>query len=224
MNSRLFVCLCLGLAVVLAGFAQGADPALLDRISAHFAQIKDFRADYRRLTTASALDNVFLTAPQDRASGELMFMKPDLLRLDQRTPDHQVLATDGQTLWWHIARENTVYRYQGQEYFLELRPILDFLSGLGRLADHYRVVDLNPDEESPALYKFKLFPLAPGPTYTSLTVWITAEGLDLAGFQITNALGETTDFTLTNVRLNNGFSRNDFVFHTPNDALIIDND
>jgi len=145
-----------------------------------------------------------------------------MLRLDQNLPRPENLVTNGPTVWWYTPADNTVQRYSGQDISGELKPIVDFLSGLGGLKGRFEV-KLNPTPTSQGgLIEVLLTRLQAGGGPEKITVWFEPRDYALAGFRLTSALGETTDFKLSHVQLNTGLEDGRFTFRVPPGAEVID--
>jgi len=194
---------------------------LLEKLRERYAAMTDLSADYHRTTASPAMDNVFMAASRDEASGRLIFKKPNKLFLDQLAPEPQKMVTDGSVLWWYIPADNLVQKYRGEGIFAELAPLLDFLNGLDRLEGSF-MVRLGPMVESPReAYELILTSLKEDADFKKISIRLEARDYTLIGFKTTTALGETTDFSLTNIKFNQGIADDVFSFNVPEGARVV---
>ncbi len=220
--------LCLSL-VLLAAFclpvrtAAAAGPEeILKAIQDRYRDVAGLSADYTRTTRTPAMEGVFQTSATHTAAGLLLFSKPAKLVLNQSTPRTEKMVTDGSTVWWYIPDENVVHRYAKLDVYGELKPLLDFLNGLDSLSGRFTVKVTPAGTNNEDNHRLDLNRLQEGSGPAAITVWFKNETLDMAGFRLTSALGETTDFTLADVKINPALDDSLFVFRIPATAQIIE--
>ena len=133
------------------GWAQKQDPDLnliLSQLKDRFAASKTFQADYVREIVPKIASKLPSSALQ--AEGQLSFRSPNKLRMDQKKPRPEQLICNGDKVWWYLPEEKTVNVYRLKDYYLQVKPIIDFLSGLGGLDKTFSVrLDTSVSEEAP---------------------------------------------------------------------------
>lgn len=208
---------------LLAGQGRAAGPEeVLTAIQERYAGLTGLAADYTRVTTTPAMEGVYQAAARQTASGRLLFKKPAQLRLEQRQPRPEKLVTDGVTVWWYIPAENVVHRYTSPDLFLELKPLLDFLSGLDSLSGRFKVKVTPASGQDQPFHRLDLTSLKEGGGPEKISVNFAPGDLTLISFRLTAVLGETTEFTLMNTEINPGLSNDLFTFPLPPGAQVID--
>lgn len=214
------------LAVLVIGTpvqALAEDPeAILKAIQEKYADLNSLTADYTRVTNTPAMEGLFKTGSKHTAGGLLQFRKPAKLILNQASPRTEKLVTDGRTVWWYIPDENLVHRYADQDIYGELKPLLDFLGGLGGLEGRFAVKIVPAGTQNETKHRLELNRLQQGSGPAGITVWVEPDTLQLAAFRLTTVMGETTDFTLSNVRINPELDDALFIFRIPDGVQVLE--
>lgn len=116
----------------LLTYAVSTAPITLDLVSERFAEVdsrmKSLKASFRQFARMDGADIV------QSVEGEVLFLKPDLLRMTQRIPERQTVVCDGTWLWVH--RESTDQVIQTRlEAWRKSEPLAKGLLDFGRSAD-----------------------------------------------------------------------------------------
>ena len=116
----------------LAVYAASTAPITLDLIFARFSEVdarmKSLKADFRQSVHLDGSDTT------QSVEGEVLFQKPDLMRLTQRLPEKQTVVSDGTWLW--VYRESTNQVIQTRlEAWRKSEPLAKGLLDFGRSAD-----------------------------------------------------------------------------------------
>ncbi|MFH1091834.1 MAG: outer-membrane lipoprotein carrier protein LolA [Pseudomonadota bacterium] len=210
----------LGLVSVSSLAAEAED--ILAEIQKKYQDVTGLSADYVRVTQTPAMEGLFKSTSTNTASGLILFKKPAKLILNQAQPRTENLVTDGQTVWWYIPDENLVHQYSKVDVYGELKPLLDFLGGLGGLKGEFKVQVTPAGTGGETTHRLDLERLKPGSGPASITVWCDPRTNDLTAFQFKSLTGETTTFTLNHVQLNPGLNDTLFVFRVPPGAEVVE--
>ena len=203
--------------------ASAATPEeIVKAIQERHADMTAFGADYVRTTKTPAMDGLFQSSSTHTASGFLIFKKPARLLLNQAQPRTEKLVTDGSTVWWYIPDENVVHRYNNVSLSGDLQSILDFFNGLGSLEGRYRVRVFEAGTDGETRHRLELSRLFESDSPQDITVWFNADDYLLAGFRLTSLTGETTEFTLTEVKVNPEAGDDIFLFRIPPGTDVLD--
>lgn len=205
-----------------AAWAEATKAEVLSVLKDRYANITGIAADYTRTAKSPAMEKTYKTSNRHVAEGRLVFKKPNKLRLNQTSPDPELLITDGITVWWYIPEENVVQKYSGQDLMTQLKPLLDFFNGLGDLEKSFAVALMHIQVKGESRYELTLAPKSEETDLSELKVWFTSDLYILTGFRITSALREITDFKLRDVAFNPDVSDSWFQFQVPEDAEVID--
>ena len=208
--------------VSAAGAAPLTSKQILAQIQKKHSGIRDIQANYTRTTASVATEGIFESTSQQTATGILKFKKPAKLSLDQATPRSEKMVTDGSTVWWYMPTEKLVHRYIKVDLYGELKPLLDFLNGLGSLGGSFSVKVTPAGTGKETDHRLDLKRLKEGTGPHGITVWFSAGDYSMVRFRMESLTGETTTFSLKNVRFNQGLPDKDFVFVIPPGTEVIE--
>ncbi|KXS56552.1 MAG: hypothetical protein AMR96_01960 [Candidatus Adiutrix intracellularis] len=222
------------LAFILAGFlgsgrqapaAPVPDPwspeRVLQGLSGRYCRLNAFTAAYRRVASTPAMEQVFKSSSHQVATGIIYWARPDRLKLEQVSPQPELIVTDGSIVWWHLLGEHLVYRYRNVDVANELKPLLVFLSGLDSLSRDFSAIVAPLDSTRPNQHGLYLNPKVADESRGQLTLWCD-ETFALTGFRLASVTGETSDFFLTSLKENPSLKPATFTFQVPDATEVID--
>jgi len=186
-NSLIFVFLLL----FLTGTAQGVE---LIKVQKRYAKIQDFTALFKQETFQVIANKTV------HFEGKVSYKRGSGVRMDVTNPEKQVLILKGQTVLVILPEEGTS---QVQEIPNEIaaQNILGFFTGLNSIEEHYTVQTVGDH-----------LVLMPKTGTGAISVWVDADNL-IARILLKDALGNTSDITLSSYRFNKGIS--DDLFKNP---------
>ncbi len=130
------------LAFILAGFLGSGRQApaapvpdlwsperVLQGLSGRYCRLNAFTAAYRRVASTPAMEQVFKSSSHQVATGIIYWARPDRLKLEQVSPQPELIVTDGSIVWWHLLGEHLVYRYRNVDVANEFKPFHPLASG-----------------------------------------------------------------------------------------------
>jgi outer membrane lipoprotein carrier protein len=171
---------------------------VLSKLRERFAAAKTFQADYTRELVPKVASK--LPASSLRAEGHLSFRSPNKLRLEQKKPRAEKLICNGDKVWWYLPEEKVVNVYRLQDYYLQIKPIMDFLSGLGGLDKNFTVrLDTGLPEEAP-FYQLLLKPKNPQPDLQQIMVRLGKHSFLPLEFSFENLMGDNTRFRFSQIQ------------------------
>lgn len=207
--------------MINSGWAQekGDLNAVLGHLKERFASSKTFQADYIRELVPKIASK--LPASSLQAEGQLSFRSPNKLRLEQKKPRPEKLICNGDKVWWYLPEEKVVNVYRLHDYYLQIKPIIDFLSGLGGLEKNFSVVlDRAVPEEAP-FYQLTLKPKNPQPDLQKILVRIDKTTHLPLEFSFENLLGDNTRFRFSQVQTGMSLAGSWFEFTAPPGTQVI---
>ncbi|UQZ89074.1 hypothetical protein C4J81_07630 [Deltaproteobacteria bacterium Smac51] len=213
-------------ALALAAAAQAAplsQEAIVNGISSRYQGINSISASYSRVASTPKTDKIFQNSSSQMATGLLSWSRPAKLLLDQKSPQPETMVTDGSTVWWYIPSESLAYRYRNMDVAGQLRPLLNFLSGLDSLRANFEISLAKADPGRMGQHGLALKPKVRDGNVNGITVWCD-DGFNLTGFRLNAATGETTDFYLTGFMENPKLNDSIFKFKPPKGVDLIDED
>jgi outer membrane lipoprotein carrier protein len=203
------------------GWSQGEGNlnSILQQLREHFSSAKTFQAAYTRELVPKIESK--LPSSSLQAEGELYFRSPDSLRIDQEKPGKEQLICNGEKVWWVLPQEKVVYVYPLKDYYLQIKPIIDFLSGLGGLDKNFSVkLERSVPEEAP-FYQLRLLPKTPQPDLQRIMVRISKKTFLPLEFTFYNLLGDGTRFRFNRIQPGVPLTRSWFEFTPPKGTRVV---
>ena len=118
--------------VELPSYAPSSSPLTIDMIAARFAEtdakIAALKTSFRQFVRLEGSDTV------QSVEGDVIFKKPDLLRLTHRIPEPQTIVSDGTWLWVYRKSTNQVIQTR-LDAWTKSEPLAQGLLDFGRSAD-----------------------------------------------------------------------------------------
>jgi outer membrane lipoprotein carrier protein len=95
-----------------------------------YGNAEGWSAEYTREAISKTMAMLGEADRHDVAAGSLYFESPHFLRLEQDSPQKELLVTDGHTVWWYIPVKKEVYKYPAAKFGRELSLLSDILKGM----------------------------------------------------------------------------------------------
>ena len=203
------------------GWAQedGELSHVLSQLKDRFASSKTFRADYIRELVPKVTSK--LPSSSFQAEGVLAFRSPNKLRMDQKKPGREQLICNGDKVWWYLPEEKVVNVYRLKDYYLQIKPIIDFLAGLGGLDKNFSVrLDKTLPEEAP-FYQLVLKPKTPQPDLQQIQVRVSKTTFLPVEFSFDNLMGDETRFRFSRMQTGVSLSGSFFEFIPPKGTQVV---
>ena len=206
--------LALALTVLLAlALPAAAQSPTLDEV------IRGVETAYGRMTdlkgefVQSAL-NKSLNQTID-AKGVVYLKKGGKLRWEYAEPTKQEIVSDGKTIWIYTPQLDQVNTGAAPEALSG--PAGSFLSGLGKLRQHFNVRFLNPAQPKDAdgNVVLDLTPKQPLPTLARLVLALDSKSYEVRKAVVYDQFDNTVTMTFTKLMVNSGLPDKLFVFTPP---------
>ncbi|MBN2033391.1 MAG: outer membrane lipoprotein carrier protein LolA [Deltaproteobacteria bacterium] len=217
--SLLLSVLCLMWADPCHGEARLSE--ILEGIRNNYGTQAGLTVKYEREIITKSMALMGDAVKSDPASGQLHYMPPYFLRVEQEAPNREILTTDGKTLWWYIAEKNQVHRYPTENLGPELRLLSDVFRGLKGVEEGF-VVSLKEEGDGKSI-KLELLPNPPWPDISRIDLHVTAPDCTLEKVEIYNIMGGLTRFKLDPTINQGNFKEEFFRFRIPEGARVIEN-
>jgi outer membrane lipoprotein carrier protein len=216
----LFICFLCLMEIRTAVAEEGGDLELvLSKLKDRFSSSKTFQADYVRELVPKVASK--LPSSSFQAEGVLYFRSPHKLRLDQKKPRPEQLICNGNKVWWYLTEEKVVNVYRLKDYYSQIKPIIDFLSGLGRLDKDFSIhLDKNLPEEAP-FYQLVLKPKVPQPDLEHILVRVSKTTFLPVEFSFDNLMGDETRFRFNRMKTGVSLADSWFEFTPPKGTQVI---
>jgi outer membrane lipoprotein carrier protein len=200
---------------VLAAAAEVTPEAVMARVQAQYDQAGGFQARFHqesRLKVAGASDS---------AAGWMYFMKPCRMRWQYESPPSQKkeIVSDGRLVWMYMPADGLVMVYK-LDQVLRSDLVMRFFSGIGQFQKDFTISWQRPPRAG-ASFVIDLFPKKEQPELKRLTLTINPDTYLVEQLNFTNALGEESRFTFTQVKLKVPLGRDFFTFRPPPGVQVV---
>jgi outer membrane lipoprotein-sorting protein len=193
---------------------------IIDGMRSRYGNAAGITADYTREAISKTMVLLGTADRHDIAQGRLYFRPPYSLRLEQTSPQEELLVTDGQSLWWHVPHKNEAYRYPALEFGRELRLLSDILTGLRDAGANFEIaLDSHSDTNVLSLI---LKPDPPWSDIEHLEVMILKNDYTINQVEIYNMVGGLTRFVFSGLKETDRLEETLFSFSPPHGTKIIE--
>jgi outer membrane lipoprotein carrier protein len=200
------------LALVVPAAAQPAGPTLdqvVRGVEGAYGKMTDLKGEF----TQSAL-NKSLNQTID-AKGVVYLKKGGKLRWEYAEPTKQEIISDGKTIWIYTPQLNQVNTGPAPEALAG--PAGSFLSGLGKLREHFTVRFLNPvqPKDGDGNVVLDLTPKQSLPTLARLILSLDGTSYDVRKAVVYDQFENTVTMRFAKVAVNSGLPDKLFTFAPP---------
>jgi outer membrane lipoprotein-sorting protein len=219
---RLITTLFVLLGLISLGKALPSDTlsTVIEGIRARYGNVQGLAAAYTREAISKTMAMLGETERHDLARGRLYFKPPHFLRLEQASPQEELLLTDGQTLWWYLPLKKEAYRYPTGQFGQELRLLGDILRGLKDTEASFQItLKVRPETNT---YHLILKPEPPWEEIDHLEVIVLKRDFALEQVDIYNNIGGLTRFLLTDWEERDRFGEEFFSFSSPPGVKVLE--
>ena len=192
---------------------------ILSQLKERFDSSKTFQTDYIRELVPKVASK--LPSSSFQAEGVLSFRSPNKLRMDQKKPRPEQLICNGDKVWWYLPGEKVVNVYRLKDYYLQIKPIIDFLSGLGRLDKDFSVHLAKSLPEEAPFYQLTLKPKTPQPDLQQIQVRVSKTTFLPIEFSFDNLMGDETRFRFSRMQTGVPLSGSFFEFIPPKGTQVV---
>lgn len=192
---------------------------ILECLAEEYSSFHALSVPYEREIITSSMSLLDEGAPGDQASGLIHFQPPDKLKIEQESPEKEVMLTDGKTLWWYIPRKQVAHRYSYKQMGRELEVLGDIFQGMKEVKETFDVIGEGRSSQGDDVLR-----LTPDPSWTQtdhIRVAVTPE-CRIRMVEIHDRAGGLTRFTLEAVKPRQGFEKGFFTFEAPEGVEIKD--
>ena len=212
---------CFFILFMWKGPAPGSDTlsGIIEGVHEKYRDLPGLRIEYNREVITRSMSMLGAQAKGDLATGHIYFRPPHFLRLEQETPKHETLITNGETLWWYIPHKKSAYKYPSEQFGKELSLLSDIFRGFTELEERFRVeiVDQNDEGE----YLIQLKPDPPWQEIDRIRITVTPSH-DIRVLEMYNPLGSLTRFLLKELEVRDSFEEDFFRFVPPEGVQLIE--
>jgi outer membrane lipoprotein carrier protein len=208
MKMILALAVLLALAVPVAAQTPALDDVIRG-VEAAYGKMTDLKGEFSQSALNKSLNQTI------DAKGVVYLKRGGKLRWEYAEPTRQEIVSDGKTIWIHTPQLNQVNTGAAPEALSG--PAGSFLSGLGKLRQHFNVRFLNPAQPKDAdgNVVLDLTPKQPLPTLARLVLSLDAKSYEVRKAVVYDQFENTVTMNFTKVAINTGLPDNLFVFTAP---------
>lgn len=202
--------------------ARGSDDleALVNRVDARYAQVKDFQADFVQETRIQGFDTPL------RSSGRVYLKKPGRLRWDYLDPSVEHIYVHQDQLAMYVPAHNQVLK-GSLTMMVSTKAPLRLLQGVGKLAEHFSVESTGDGEKGEGgLPLLTLIPKPVSGSPPSSLVKIVAEIQPRTYLIQSLALhennGNVSTFRFSNFKVNKGLDDAVLILNPPEGVVTVE--
>jgi len=204
---------CVGLrhagAVITPESAQTNLNSLLDRLQQHYRATKSFSAQFDETITRAG-------SPPVRRSGLIYYEKPGKLRWEFRGPQPETIVSDGRTIYDFDPALNQVVETPLTQAFRS-QSAAAFLLGAGNVKRDFAAEAISASNSDELAH----VALTPKKGTERIEAGIERRTYNIATLSITDAMGNRTDLSFSNIQLNQPLRADQFTFVPPDGADIV---
>ncbi len=210
----LLLALILVLAPVVAGGAEGPEE-VMNKVQAQYDKTGAFQARFQQESRLKAMQQT------DSAAGWMYFQKPSRMRWQYEIPAAQKkeVVTDGRLVWMYLPQDSVVMVYK-LEQVLRSDLVMRFFSGIGQFQRDFTLSWNRPPKEGDNLV-IDLFPKKEQAELKRLTLTINPKTYLVDKLEFSNALGEETRFSFSQMKLDVKLVADFFHFTPPPGVQVV---
>ena len=206
------IALALALLAALALPAAAQSPTLdevIRGVETAYGKMTDLKGEFVQSALNKSLNQTI------DAKGVVYLKKGGKLRWEYAEPTKQEIVSDGKTIWIYTPQLDQVNTGAAPEALSG--PAGSFLSGLGKLRQHFNVRFLNPAQPKDAdgNVVLDLTPKQPLPTLARLVLALDSKSYDVRKAVVYDQFDNTVTMTFTKLMVNSGLPDKLFVFTPP---------
>ena len=212
----LFSVLAIFLFMCPLGAASAPTPEeVMKRVQAQYDKAGAFQARFRQESKLQAAHQT------DSAAGWMYFQNPCRMRWQYETPPQQKkeVVSDGRLVWIYLPQDSLVMVYK-MDQVLRSDLVMRFFSGIGQFQRDFNISWNRPPEGSGS-YVINLFPKKEQPELKRLTLTINPRTYLVENLEFSNAMGEETRFSFSQMKLGVNLGRDFFTFTPPPGVQVV---
>jgi outer membrane lipoprotein-sorting protein len=185
-----------------------------------YGNAKGWKAEYTREAISKTMAMLETAERHDLAKGSLYFKPQHFLRLEQASPQEELLLTDGEILWWYIPLKKQAYKYSAEAFGKELALLSDIFRGLKGIKDDFQItLKTGPETTSHHLI---LRPEPPWQEIDHLELIMLKRDFSIKQIDIYNNIGGLTRFLFNRWEEKGPFKKGFFSFSPPSDIKVLE--
>jgi outer membrane lipoprotein-sorting protein len=220
MRQKIIIMLILFLCPWTSVMADDQLAGILEGVQKRYGPLPGLAVSYEREVITRSMAMLGIQTQKDLASGMIYFKPPNSLKVQQETPDPEVVIINKDTLWWYIPQKKQVYKYPSHKLGQEMQLLSDIFRGLQQVESRFKVTLIAYHTDTGC--EIKLEPDPPWEQIDHIKLWIDRGKYTIRIIEIYNYLGGLTRFTLGEPSARDVFEENFFHFLVPEGVTVIE--
>lgn len=196
------------LAAALTPAVVAQEPTeVMTQVRMAYRDVADFKADFVQISCDAA------TGTCTKFEGRLEARKPNLLRMEVKKPEPQLIVCDGQNLWVHLVKEKQVVRVsldRTNNYLAWLSPLNKLISARVRNGcqanGEYQIwLDLPEFKDM----------------FKEVKILVNRQTHLISGLDVADTGDNTAEYRFSGIKLNNKLKDDRFRFTVPKGVSLI---
>ncbi len=206
------------MASTTAAEGELTNAQLIEQVRNKYSDVDVLRADFVQVVSTPGFGE------GEKQRGRVVLKRPKKMRWEFKTPQPKSFITDGEAMWIWSPQENGG---KGQVIIYKNMAgaggMTDILNDLSKLDEYFAVERVLDDQNGKRLHVLSATPKDEQANVKTLKIWLTKRQLQLERVVITDKLGNVTDLTFTQVKMNPANVKNtEFSFTPPSGAEVIE--
>ncbi|HBE72549.1 MAG TPA: outer membrane lipoprotein carrier protein LolA [candidate division Zixibacteria bacterium] len=194
--------------LLAASFGAAQEPAeVMAKVREAYRDVADFRADFVQITCDAA------SGTCTKFEGRLEAKRPNLLRMEVKKPENQLIICDGQSLWVHLVKDKQAVRVpldRTSNFLVWLSPLNKLISAKvrnGCLANGDYQIWLDLPEMNDLFKEVKIL--------------VNRQSYIITGLDVTDVNDNTAEYRFIGTKLNAKPKDDRFKFTVPKGVSLI---
>ncbi|MBI5047686.1 MAG: outer membrane lipoprotein chaperone LolA [Deltaproteobacteria bacterium] len=195
--------------LVTNSYADELD-TIVSKLQKTYEGIQDIQANFVQLTTSASIKQT------QKAEGVVYFKKPGMMKWEYKSPNTDIIVSDGKTLWAY--QQDIGQVMTGNASSNETSISNNFLSGMGNLKKDF---DIELSEQDSISYLLKLKSKTPQPNVQKLYIAVDKKTFFVVKTIVYDLIGNETKVIFENIQINQSISANIFKFKIPKGVKVV---
>ena len=178
---------------------------IIKKIETRYA-LSGFTALFFQTSTIKAMEIT------DSASGKAFFKRPDKMRWEYETPDHQTIITNGHTLWIYRPEDNQVMVGKAPSFFEDGKGF-SFLSDMESVKKKFNILLEDKDEDD--THVLKLLPIEKTFDVSVIYLFVSINTFEVVKIITYNSYEDETRIEFKDIQFKQKLDESLFNFNIP---------
>jgi len=100
----------------------------LKDVQKRYSDVPGLIIPYEREVISKTMNMLGTGMREEIATGKFFLKPPFFFRIEQETPEHELIISNGKEVWWYIPLKKTAYKYKAEMFSRELNILKDIFT------------------------------------------------------------------------------------------------